>query len=78
VLEGFPDRDELAEMYAERSGRPVHDARFWLVLAIFKGTLIGEGIYMRYIEGTVTNPLGARMEWQVPLRVERMRQLIDD
>jgi aminoglycoside phosphotransferase (APT) family kinase protein len=77
VLEGFPHRDELADMYAERTGRPVHDARFYLVLAIFKGTLIGEGIYMRYIEGTVTNPLGARMEWQVPLRVERMLALLD-
>jgi aminoglycoside phosphotransferase (APT) family kinase protein len=76
VLEGFPDRDELAEMYAERSGRAVRDIRFYLLLAFFKGTIIGEGIYMRWREGNVTNPAGARMEWQVPLRVERMQRLI--
>ncbi|HEX6031212.1 MAG TPA: phosphotransferase family protein [Tepidiformaceae bacterium] len=78
VLEGFPDRDELAQMYAGRSGRTVHDIRFYLILAIFKGALIGEGIYMRWLEGNVTNPLGARMEWQVPLRVERMLALIEE
>jgi aminoglycoside phosphotransferase (APT) family kinase protein len=78
VLEGFPHRDELAAMYAERSGRPAHDIRFYLLLAMFKGTLIGEGIYMRYLEGNVTNPAGARMEWQVPLRVERMRALVEE
>ena len=76
-LEGFPDRGELAAMYAERSGRKVDDVRYFLVLAMFKGTVIGEGIYMRYREGTVTNPDGARMEWQVPLRVERMLHALD-
>jgi aminoglycoside phosphotransferase (APT) family kinase protein len=78
VLEGFPDRDELAQMYADRSGRTVHDIRFYLILAIFKGALIGEGIYMRWLEGNVTNPLGARMEWQVPLRVDSMLALIEE
>jgi hypothetical protein len=32
---------------------------------------------MRYLEGNVTNPLGARMEWQVPQRVERLVQMLD-
>lgn len=76
-LGGFPDRAELAAMYAERSGRNVDDVRYFLVLAMFKGTVIGEGIYMRYREGNVTNPDGARMEWQVPLRIERMLQVLD-
>lgn len=76
-LEGFPDREELLSMYAARSGREVGDVRFFLVLAMFKGTVIGEGIYMRFREGNVTNPDGARMEWQVPLRIERMLQILD-
>lgn len=77
LLEGFPSRQELAEMYAERSGRSLHDMHFYLVLAMFKGAVIGEGIYMRYLQGNVTNPLGARMEWQVPLRIERMLEVLE-
>ncbi|MCC7366477.1 MAG: phosphotransferase family protein [Dehalococcoidia bacterium] len=74
--EGFPDQDELAEMYAQKSGRSIRDMRFYRLLAMFKGTVIGEGIYMRYLEGNVTNPQGARMKESVPERVERMVQLI--
>lgn len=76
--EGFPDPDELAQMYADKSGRSVQDMRFYRLLAMFKGTVIGEGIYMRYIEGNVTNPMGARTEWQVPMRIERMLALLDE
>jgi aminoglycoside phosphotransferase (APT) family kinase protein len=75
--EGFPSTAELADLYAERSGRPLRDLHYHLVLASFKGAVIGEGIYMRYREGNVTNPLGARMEWQVPQRVERLVQMLD-
>jgi len=75
--EGFPDRGELCSMYAKRSGRDLETVGFYVLLAMFKGTVIGEGIYMRYREGNVTNPQGARMEWQVPLRIERMLQLLD-
>lgn len=78
VQEGFPDPDELAELYAEKSGRSIHDMRFYRLLAMFKGTVIGEGIHMRYIEGNVTNPMGARMEWQVPMRIERMLRLLEE
>ncbi|MCK9521328.1 MAG: phosphotransferase, partial [Dehalococcoidia bacterium] len=77
LREGFPSQDELAEMYAERSGRSIENLRFYRLLAMFKGAVIGEGIHMRYIEGNVTNPQGARMKEQVPLRVERMLRLID-
>src|SRR5690606_41570451 len=62
IQEGFPDVDELAEMYAEKSGRSIKDLRFYRLLAMFKGAVIGEGIYMRYLEGNVTNPQGARMK----------------
>lgn len=75
--EGFPSTTEMAELYADRSGRPLRDYRYHLALASFKGAVIGEGIYMRYLEGNVTNPLGARMEWQVPQRVDRIVQMIN-
>jgi aminoglycoside phosphotransferase (APT) family kinase protein len=77
LAEGFPDREELCSMYAKRSGRDVGDVPFYVLLAMFKGTVIGEGIYMRYREGNVTNPQGARMEWEVPARIERMLQMLD-
>ena len=75
--EGFPTTTEMANLYGERSGRPLRDLHYHLVLASFKGAVIGEGIYMRYLEGNVTNPLGARMEWQVPQRVDRLVKLVD-
>ena len=75
--EGFPDQDELAAMYAARSGRSLGDLRFHRLLALFKGAVIGEGIYMRFIEGNVTNPRGARMEQQVPQRIARMLRLLE-
>jgi len=74
--EGFPSTTEMAALYAERSGRHLRDVHYHLVLASFKGAVIGEGIYMRYLEGNVTNPLGARMEWQVPQRVDRLVQMV--
>ena len=75
--EGFPSTTQMGALYAERSGRPLHDLHYHLVLASFKGAVIGEGIYMRYLEGNVTNPLGARMEWQVPQRVDRLVQMLN-
>jgi aminoglycoside phosphotransferase (APT) family kinase protein len=77
LREGFPDHEELAEIYAARSGRSIEGLRFYRLLAMFKGAVIGEGIHMRYIEGNVTNPQGARMKDSVPLRVERMVRLIE-
>lgn len=76
LREGFPSRGELAELYAARSGRSLRDMHFWLVLAMFKGAVIGEGIYMRYLQGNVTNPQGARMKEEVPKRVERLMEVI--
>jgi len=77
LREGFPTRQELAQMYAERSGRPLADMHFWLGLAMFKGAVIGEGIYMRYLQGNVTNPQGARMKDEVPKRVARLMEVIE-
>lgn len=76
LQEGFPTRQELAEMYAKRSGRTLENMHFWLVLAMFKGAVIGEGIFMRFLQGNVTNPQGARMEREVPKRVARLMEVI--
>ncbi len=77
TAEGFPGPDEIAALYAEKSGRSLEGMRFYRLLAMFKSAVISEGIHMRYIEGNVTNPLAARMEKQVPVLVERMLGLIE-
>jgi aminoglycoside phosphotransferase (APT) family kinase protein len=48
---GFPDRDGIADAYAQRSGRDLSDLDFYLGLAFFKIAVICEGIYYRFTQG---------------------------
>jgi aminoglycoside phosphotransferase (APT) family kinase protein len=54
--QGFPRRDELVEMYAERSGRLVGDIRWYQALAIWKAIVFMEGNYKRAISGMTDDP----------------------
>lgn len=51
VLEGFPPRDEVAEIYARASGRDLGDLPFWHVLSQWKLTVIAQGIWARFRGG---------------------------
>ena len=44
-------RDELVEMYAEKSGRDVSNMLFYYVFGTFKLAAIAQQIYFRYIKG---------------------------
>jgi aminoglycoside phosphotransferase (APT) family kinase protein len=48
---GFPDREELAARYAERSGRDLADLDFFVALGYWKLAIILEGVYARYAAG---------------------------
>jgi aminoglycoside phosphotransferase (APT) family kinase protein len=48
---GFADRDELRELYAERSGRDVSQIDFFVALGYWKLAIILEGVYARYAAG---------------------------
>ncbi len=48
---GFPSRQELADRYAERSGRDLSNLDFFLALGYWKLAIILEGVYARYIAG---------------------------
>jgi aminoglycoside phosphotransferase (APT) family kinase protein len=48
---GFPTRADLVEEYARRSGRDVGAIDFYCVLALYKGAVIAEGIYARFLQG---------------------------
>src|SRR5262249_52696024 len=50
--EGFPSRQELAERYAERTGRRITDVAFYQALAIWKLAVLLEGSYKRHLSGT--------------------------
>ena len=51
VLDGFPARDEVAEIYADASGRDLADLPFWHVLSQWKLTVIAQGIWARFRGG---------------------------
>ncbi|MBE7191606.1 MAG: phosphotransferase family protein [Gordonia polyisoprenivorans] len=47
LLEGFPTRDELAEMYLDRTGRDARALQFWHALGLWKVAIIAEGVLRR-------------------------------
>ena len=55
-LKGFLSRDELVERYAQRSGRPVPDIRWYRALALWKAAVFMEGNYRRAVAGTTDDP----------------------
>ncbi|NLU84423.1 phosphotransferase family protein [Rhodococcus sp. HNM0569] len=50
TLEGFPTRDELAALYAERTGRDVAAVGYWHALALWKLAIIAEGVLRRIVD----------------------------
>ncbi|MGE5595513.1 MAG: phosphotransferase family protein [Hyphomicrobiales bacterium] len=71
ALPGFPARDELAERYAERTGRTMEHFGWYHVMALWKLALILEGLYVHYVTGTASNPGAAEFEFTVPRLVRR-------
>ncbi|GMA57145.1 aminoglycoside phosphotransferase [Alicyclobacillus sacchari] len=56
VLPGFLRRDEIVQLYARTSGRPVDHLVFYQVLGTFKLAVIIQQIYVRYKMGKTTDP----------------------
>lgn len=50
ALEGFPGRDELAEVYLTRSGRDPAALRYWHTLGLWKIAVIAEGVLRRALD----------------------------
>lgn len=63
---GFPSGHELAERYAERSGRDIGDLAFYQALACFKLAVIAEGIHARYLAGQTVGTGFERVGSAVP------------
>jgi aminoglycoside phosphotransferase (APT) family kinase protein len=54
--DGFPDRRGLVELYARRSGRPVDQLDWYIVLAVWKSVVFMEGNYRRAVSGATDDP----------------------
>ena len=53
---GMPSREELMHYYAGRSGLPVEEMDYYIVLARFKMACVLEAGYARYVQGGADNP----------------------
>jgi aminoglycoside phosphotransferase (APT) family kinase protein len=51
TLPGFPSRREIAQRYAERTGRDLAKLDFYVGFNRWKSAAIGHGVYARYLEG---------------------------
>jgi aminoglycoside phosphotransferase (APT) family kinase protein len=57
---GFPERDELSDLYGELTGFSLEHLRFYIAFSYFKLAVIVEGIHARHIDGlTVGEGYGA-------------------
>ncbi|MFD4369651.1 phosphotransferase family protein [Rhodococcus sp. NPDC058521] len=50
TLEGFPSRADLVEAYAHETGREISDVGYWHVLALWKLSIIAEGVLRRILD----------------------------
>lgn len=71
-LPGFPSRAELADRYAERSGRDLDSLGWFEALALWKAAVFCEAIYGRYRRGELgaEDERAARFEEGVPSLAE--------
>jgi aminoglycoside phosphotransferase (APT) family kinase protein len=56
AIPGFPSRNEIRDLYAERSGRDLSQLDFFVALGWWKLAIILEGVYSRYAAGQYGEP----------------------
>jgi aminoglycoside phosphotransferase (APT) family kinase protein len=71
ALPGFPTPADLAQRYAERSGRGLDDLPFHRALAAMKLAAIAEGVHARYLGGHTVSAGYAGVGAAVPELVAR-------
>jgi aminoglycoside phosphotransferase (APT) family kinase protein len=74
-LPGFPARSELADSYAQRTGRDLRALRWYQALALWKASIFLEGSYARHLAGTTSDPYFAGLEIGVPALARRALRL---
>lgn len=61
IFEGNLIRSEVAELYANKSGRDLHNIVFYYAFGLFKIAVIAQQIYYRYSKGLTTDPRFANL-----------------
>ena len=61
AMEGNPGRQEVVELYATKSGRPVNNLVFYYAFGLFKIAVIVQQIYYRYHKGLTTDKRFAQL-----------------
>ena len=51
ILPGFQNRDQVREMYAERSGRDLSRIDYYVALGLWKLAIVLEGVFARFRAG---------------------------
>jgi aminoglycoside phosphotransferase (APT) family kinase protein len=79
ATEGFPTRVELAQSYAEKSGRTLERLHWFEALALWKAAVFCEAIYGRYVRGELTDAdaRAQRFESGVPLLADTAARVIE-
>jgi aminoglycoside phosphotransferase (APT) family kinase protein len=70
ALPGFPSRREVAERYAERTGRDVSDLPWYVAFGLFKLAVVVAGIMARQRAGAMGRDLGEEMASRIDGLVE--------
>jgi aminoglycoside phosphotransferase (APT) family kinase protein len=74
--DGYPARAELANRYAERTGRSLEHLRFYVAMAGWKIAIIMEGSYRRLLDGMADDPMFEMLDQGVPALARRSLDVI--
>ena len=72
---GFGSRRDLAQLYAERTGRSVAPLPYYQALGLFRLACILEGSWARHVHGAADDPAFAALGAGVPAMARRARRL---
>lgn len=70
-MDGFSDRAALANRYQRVTGRDISALDWYVVLAIWKLSILLEGSFARHLAGMTDDPFFAELEHGVPALAER-------
>jgi aminoglycoside phosphotransferase (APT) family kinase protein len=76
-VEGAPSRQQLAQHYAEHSGRSVEHLDWYMCLALWKLGAVIEGAYAHYVNGKVDSDYARSLATSVPRLMAEAREIAE-
>ena len=77
AMPGFLSRPELAERYAELTGRDLSGIGYYMAFGCFKLAVVLEGIHARFLQRKTVGEGFEREGFAVPVLIERAHQMLD-